>query len=391
MFRAVTVSVVHADPQQAGREVAEELCDELGAAPDLVILFAAARYAKGALLDGIYSRLPETTQLIGCSSYAQINSEEGLVDSVTALGMRLGRLSAHTVMVEDAVTDCRAAGQALGQKLLAAEPSLVIVLPDGLHVNSTRLLLGMQDILGRSCPIVGGEASDAGDFTQTYQFIGRRVISDGAVAVALRGPLQLKTAARSGWVPVGKTHVVTQVERGNIILTIDDRPALELYKQYLGPRALEMPAISPDFPIGLVSDTATGQKVPDGEILLLRAILGMDEARQAIILGGECPEGAEIRMTRAGKQDVIGGADQAGRQALSALPEPSLALIFDCMARKVVLGARYKEELHATFHALGPSVPKIGFYCFGELSPVEGVTMHHHETFTMALLKVLDT
>lgn len=390
MFRAVTVSVVHADSQEAGREVAEELCDELGAAPDLVILFAAARYAVQALLDGIYSRLPETCQLVGCSSYAQINSEEGLVDSVTALGLRLGGLSAHTALVEDAVTDCRAAGQALGQKLLAAAPSLVIVLPDGLHVNSTRLLLGMQDILGRSCPIIGGEASDSGDFTRTYQFIGRRVLSGGAVAVALRGPLLLQTAARSGWVPVGKTHVVTRVERGNIILTIDDRPALELYKQYLGPRALEMPAISPDFPIGLVSDTATGQKVPDGEILLLRAINGMDEARQAIILSGECPEGAEIRMTRAGKQDVIGGADQAGRQALSALSEPSLAFIFDCMARKVVLGARYKEELHATFSALGPRVPKIGFYCFGELSPVQGVTMHHHETFTMALVKVLD-
>ena len=390
MFRAVTVSVVHPDPQQAGREVAEELCEQLAAAPDLVLVFAAARYAKSALLEGLGSALPASTQLIGCSSYAQINSEGGLTDSVTALGMRLGPLTAHTALVEDAVTDCRAAGQALGRQLAAAEPSLVIVLPDGLHVNSTRLLLGMQDVLGRSCPIIGGEASDAGDFTRTYQFHGRKLWSDGAVAVALRGPLQLKTAARSGWVPIGKTHVVTKVERGNIILTIDDRPALELYKQYLGPRALEMPAISPDFPIGLVSDTATGQKVPEGEILLLRAILGMDEARQAIILGGECPEGAEVRMTRAGKQDVIGGADQAGRQALAALPEPSLALIFDCMARKVVLGGRYKEELHATFAALGPEVPKVGFYCFGELSPVQGVTMHHHETFTMALLKVPD-
>lgn len=390
MFSAVTVSVVHPDPQQAGREVAEELHEQLGAAPDLVLLFAATRYAGSALLSGLYSLLPAATQVIGCSSYAQINSEGGLVDSVTALGMRLGPLTAHTAVVEDAATDCRAAGRALGEKLKAAEPSLVIVLPDGLHLNSTRLLLGMQDVLGRSCPIIGGEASDAGDFKRTYQFIGQRVISDGVVAVALRGPLQLKTAARSGWVPIGKTHVVTKVERGNILLTIDDRPALELYKQYLGPRAVEMPAISADFPIGLVSDTATGQKVPDGEILLLRFILGTDEARQAIILGGECPEGAEVRMTRAGKQDVIGGADQAGQLALAGLPEPSLALIFDCMARKVVLGARYKEELHATFSALGAGVPKIGFYGFGELSPVQGVTMHHHETFTMALLKVVD-
>ena len=83
---------------------------------------------------------------------------------------------------------------------------------------------------------------------------------------------------------------------------------------------------------------------------------------------------------------MIAGADQAGVEALARMPEPALALVFDCMARKIALGARYKEEVRATFDRLGPDIPKIGFHTFGELSPVDGVTMHHDETFTLALL-----
>ena len=81
------------------------------------------------------------------------------------------------------------------------------------------------------------------------------------------------------------------------------------------------------------------------------------------------------------------GADEAGAKVCAALPRPTIAFFFDCMARKIVLGPRYKDELRATFARLGPDVPKVGFYTFGELSPVEGTTMHHEETFTIALLQ----
>jgi hypothetical protein len=56
------------------------------------------------------------------------------------------------------------------------------------------------------------------------------------------------------------------------------------------------------------------------------------------------------------------------------------------MGRKLVLGSRYKEEIRRAFARIGGAVPKVGFYTYGEISPVGGVTMFHDQTFTVALL-----
>ena len=76
-------------------------------------------------------------------------------------------------------------------------------------------------------------------------------------------------------------------------------------------------------------------------------------------------------------------------QALESMPDPDVALIFSCMSRKSVLGPRFAEECQASFARLPAGLPKCGFYTFGELSPVQGVTMHHESTYTIVLLKAL--
>ena len=386
MIKATTVSIVHDDSRQAGIEAAEELLDELGGEPELVLLFAGARFNQAEILAGIYSRLSAGVRLVGCSSYGEINSEEALVNSVTAMGLRFDGVTFQTFKIAGG-GDSFGRGKAFAAEVKAFEPNLLIVFPDGLGMNSTQFLLGLQEVLGRSFPIVGGVAADQGDFSRTFEYFDREVLSGGAVGVALKGPIEIVTAAKSGWLPIGATHTCTRVEDGNVLLELDGHPALSLYREYLGERYKEMPLVGVEYPIGMVGGVPSTQKLPDEQILLLRAIKGVDEARQAIVFGGDVPEGAEVRMTRATKQDVIRGADEAGTKVLAALSEPSVALIFDCMARKIVLGPRYKDELKATFARIGDRVPKIGFYTFGELSPVQGVTMHHDETFTVALLK----
>ena len=385
-MRAATVSFVDDDPTQIGRDIAAELCELLGRAPELVLMFSAARYDHARVLAGLYERLP-TVRVVGCSSFGEINSEEALSGSVTAMGIAAEGTPFATFVAPDISGDTRGAGRAFAAEVQAFAPDLLIVFPDGLKVNSTQFLLGLQDVLGDRFPIIGGVAADEGAFERTCELFDREVHSGGAVGVAFKGVVQLVTAARSGWMPIGSLRTCTRVEGGNVLLEIDGQPALELYRTYLGPRAGEMPAVSAEFPIGVVGGVAGSQRLADDEILLLRGIRRMDEPRRALVFGGDLPEGAQVRMTRATKADVIQGADEAGAKVCAALPRPTIAFFFDCMARKIVLGPRYKDELRATFARLGPDVPKVGFYTFGELSPVEGTTMHHEETFTIALLQ----
>lgn len=388
MLQAATVSIVHDDARSAGKEAATELIYQLDGPPDLVLLFVAPRYEPARLLEGLFSKLPKTTRLGGCSTFGEINSEEALGDSVTVMGIRSRDVAFRTFKVEKVGADSMAAGRALGAEVKDFAPDLLILLPDALKANATRLLRGLKDTAGEALPIIGGMAADNRTYTTTYQYHDAEAISDGAVAIGIKGPIKLVTGARSGWIAVGGTRRITKVENGNVIVELDGRPALDLYEEYLGARAQEMPAISAEFPIGLVDalDEKEEEK-PGDHIRVCRGIRSVDRERRAILVGADVPEGGGVRMTRATKEDLIEAANQVGDACSAAMPDASLALFFNCAARKMVLGRRYKSDLVATFDRLGDKVPKIGFYTYGEISPVQERSTYHELTFTMALLK----
>lgn len=385
MLNAVTASIVHDDPFIAGKDAIAEIFGELGRAPDLVLLFVSSQYDIARVLDGVHSRLPESIPLVGCSSYAEIDSGEALTASVTAMGLVLPGIQIKTFEVQGRA-DGFAAGKEAGEFLREFKPALILTFPDVLELNATRFLLGLQDAIGKDTPIVGGASADAGAFQKTHQIHGRHILSGSAVGVALKGPIELATAAKSGYTPIGATHTVSRID-GTAIVEIDHRPALDLYRDYLRERAAEMPAVSIEFPIGVVGGIVGTQRQGDDTVLLVRAVYSIDEQRGTLVLGGDIPEGAEIRVTRATKQDIVRGAEEATARALEAMPRPDIALVFSCMSRKSVLGPRFKDECRASFAKLPTSLPKAGFYTFGELSPVQGVTMHHESTYTIVLLK----
>lgn len=389
MLKAATISTVHQDAFTAGKDAAADLLAELGRAPDLVLLFSSAKYDAARVLEGVHSRLPATVPLVGCSAYAEVDTEQALTSSVVLMGLVLPGIEVRTFHVAGRGVDSFAAGREAGLGLRGFAPALIITFADVLDMNATRYLRGLQDTLGKETPIVGGASADDGAFKATFQLHGRDVMSGSAVGVALKGPLEIVTAAKSGYTPVGATHTSTRVENGNVLLEIDGRPALDIYRSYLGERAAQMPAVSIEFPIGVVGGVEGTPRRTDDAGLLVRAIFRVDEARGALILGGDVPEGAAIRVMRATKEDVVRGAEKATTTALEAMPAPEIALIFSCMSRKSVLGPRFKDECRASFVQLPEGLPKIGFYTFGELSPVQGITMHHESTYTIVLLREL--
>ncbi|MDI3290019.1 FIST N-terminal domain-containing protein [Polyangium sp. 15x6] len=387
MIEASTVSIVHDDARRAGRDAADELIDVMGGRPDFVLLFGSAKYDGRAVLDGLRGRLGSDVRIAGCSSFAEIDDSGGLTESVTAMGLRLGGALRVTPLADVSNDgDDRALGRRLGERARALDPSLLLVFYDSLRVNGPHVLHGLHDVLGATFPMVGGGAGDLGQFVRAYQIADGEVLSGGASVVVFSGPIRIATAARSGWIPVGGEHRITGVEKGNVVRTIDDRPALELYQEYLGARAAAVASVAVEFPLAVVGGLEGTCRPAEGEIAVLRAVAGIDTQRKALILGGDLPEGTIVRMTTGTRDDVIRAAEVATERALRALPNPSCALLFDCMARKLVLGTRYRDELNKPLERLG-SIPKAGFYTHGELSPVDGVCMCHNETFTIALLE----
>lgn len=382
-MRAETVSIVHEDPHQAGRQTAAELLAQLGEPPDLVMVFVACRHDPQRVLDGLWSVLPEGVRLLGCSSFAEVGAEDALTGSVTAMGIVFHRVE-WQVLKLDAIGDSSVeAGRAFGRLVTGFGPKLVIALPDG-AIDNPKFVRALQDTV--ECPIAGGVASDELEFTRTFELFDREVVRGGVVGLALRGPVTVATAARAGFQPVGVTRTCTRVEDDKLILELDGESALDLYKHFLGPQVAQRPNIGTEFPLLLITAPCDDYMASDERSQVIRVVRILDEERGALVCSGDVYEGAKVRMTRATKEDLVSAAALAAEQARRAQPSARVAFVFSCVGRRLVLGARCQEEIRAAFEVLGTEVPTIGFYTYGEIAPVDGRSMSHDETFTLALV-----
>lgn len=382
-MRAATVSILNSSSMIAGQEVAEGLSLELGGPPRCIIVFISSRHDPQQVLAGLTRRLPQDTVIVGCSSFAEINSEEAVAGSVTAMGM--SGIECAAFKVDNVLTDSRNAGRDIARQAQAFDPSVIITFPDGIAGNAAEYVRGMQDVLGATFPIVGGVAAEHLAFERTHEIYGRTVISGGAVALALRGRMTIATAAKSGFQPVGMVRTVTRVEGKNLILEFDHEPALRIYKEFLGHAFGDQQMIGIEFPLLCVPNIGGDYMNSDDQINVVRVVRKLDEERGGLLLSSEIEVGAKIRLTCSTKDDLLDAAVLATEEALRRVPSPELAFIFGCAGRKLNLGARYQEEIRRAFQLLDVHLPKVGFYTYGELSPVRDVTVCHDETFTVAL------
>ncbi len=150
-------------------------------------------------------------------------------------------------------------------------------------------------------PISGGAAGDARQFKQTWQFLGNKILSDSAVAIAMSGDFQVGTGVRSGWFPVGMPRKVTR-SRGNVVYEFDGESALKVYRMYLGPLADRLPAVGVQFPFGIVDES-----MRLGEDPILRAPMALSDQDGSVTFAGEVPEGVTMILTTGGlSRELVG-------------------------------------------------------------------------------------
>lgn len=356
----------------------------------LVMVFGPLKKIQSSGLSRLLrERYPEA-EIVGCSTSGEITSSEGVTDeplSVTAV-----RWSRTYMRVEEAeVRDMGLSfnvGWKLGDRLNADDLAAVLVIADGLEVNGSDLLMGFQQVLPPEVPILGGLAGDDAAFQQTMVMHNNKVQSGFVVAVGLYGrDLRVGSGSLSGWEPFGDVHQVTRSLR-NVVYEIDGRPALSLYKEYLGPDASGLPGSGLSYPIAILGrGEGTGEQ---GEnIQLIRTLLGVDEKEQSLVFAGNIKQGSQIRICRSTHDQLIQSAGESGKSALASDSAGSgLALLVSCVGRKLILGQRVPEEVDAVRRIFGPRVVLTGFYSNGEICPGEGEprSLLHNQTMTVAYL-----
>ena len=168
---------------------------------------------------------------------------------------------------------------------------------------------------------------------------------------------------------------------GNILYKIDDQPALEIYKTYLGDKANELPASGLLYPFA-VTDS-------EGHQDIIRTILGMDEEKGSLTLAGEIKEGATVKLMHTGTDGLVQGAEDAAKLAHGSFDDDtSLGILVSCVGRKIVMGEDTDDEVDAVKDELGDGAIVTGFYSHGEICPFQDgkPSQLHNQTMTITYI-----
>jgi hypothetical protein len=354
----------------------------------LVLLFGdSAALADARLARDAQAAYPGAV-VAGGSTAGEIAGTRVRDDTAVATAVRFGatRVRAAEVAMptgREGGDGSAAAGEALARQLPPQDLAHVLVFSDGLHVNGSELVRGMSRALPPRVAITGGLAGDGARFQRTFTVGPQGVHMGHVVAVGLYGKaIRVGFGSLGGWDPFGPMRTVTR-SRGNILQELDGRPALALYKTYLGDHAKGLPAAGLLFPLNV--------RAPGASKAVTRTILGVSEPDQSLTFAGDIPEGAAAQFMKANFDRLVDGAQgaaQAGHEALRG-QRAELAVLISCVGRKLVLKQRTEEELEAVQRVLGPQAALCGFYSYGEICPAApGANCElHNQTMTVTTLR----
>jgi hypothetical protein len=388
----------HRNPKVAGEEATRQAIEAAGVEkPDFVFTFATTGYDQAALVKAI-REATDSAPLCGCSGEGVIAGDEADESNfaVGVMAIRSDQLRFSNGIVTGVGDDATKAGRTIAQAIqpqVSPDTLALFLFPDGITVNFDRLLAGLEGELNldQVLPLVGGTAGTIQGMSPTYQYCDDHVVSDGVAWALLSGGAKIAWAVNHGCVPVGVEHQVTRSE-GNLIYEIDGRPILEVLKDYLTDDEIEDAAkVSNTFALGL---EAPGYMQDRDEYIIRAAVaIGKDDATGSLDYIGiptEVSEETSVWVARRDYEKLTKGVERAAEEIKAQLGEetPRLVFQFDCTARgKAFLREHQKLRLLETLRGrIGPNVPWLGFYTYGEIAPVGKHNCFHNLTVVLTAI-----
>jgi small ligand-binding sensory domain FIST len=376
----------------AVRAASAELRDALRPdEPSLILAFVSEHHRGG------YRDVPAlvgcefgTSLVIGCSARSVIGAgrevEEGPAVSLTA-GVLPG-VSLHPFHLDlDRLPDDDAPEKVwracVGVPYAPAPQFLLLC--DPFSFEGERLVHGLD----RAYPLsqkVGGVASGGQAPGDNALFVGTQVHRCGSVGVALAGNVQLDTIIAQGCRPIGAPMFVTRC-RDNVLLELDGRPPLEVLQELyatLGPEDRKLCRGS--LFLGLEMKAAR-DAYAQGDFLI-RNLLGSDPQTGALRIGALLREAQVVQFHL---RDARTSAEDLERRLADyevQLPPGTArgAVLFSCLGRGGQLYGRPNHDSDALRRHLG-DIALGGFFCNGEIGPVEGQTFLHGYTSAFGIFR----
>jgi len=208
--------------------------------------------------------------------------------------------------------------------------------------------------------LVGGLTSSRGD---NLQITDCGLTKDSISGVLFSENVPVVTALTQGCSPIGPKHRITEYQR-NIVISIDDRPALDVMKEDIGE------TLSDD--LESINDTVFAGfpiKGSDTGDYLVRNLMGVDQKNNFVAVGELIADDQEImfcsRDSNSAREDMDRMLSNIKKRIADS--QPRGALYYSCVGRGRSLFGPDSDELKIIQEELG-DIPLTGFFCNGEIA-----------------------
>ncbi len=376
--------------ESAVKEAAVTIKQQLeGQTPDWLAMFVSRKFADryeeaGALLA---TRLPARV-MMGASASGligdghELESQPGVSLTAAVLpGVKIHPFALPDEDMPDLDASPRAWEKWIG--VSAASQPQFLFLADPFSFRTENFILGMDYAFPRS-PKIGGLASGASQPGKNALYIDQFCFRNGLVGVAFSGNIELNPVVAQGCRPIGDLLRITACSE-NILMGVNGKPPLELLQALFNDlsdrdRRLMRQALF----VGLAMSASKEQ--PQQGDFLIRNVLGLDDRTGALAVGSALRVGQTIqfhlRDSRRSNDDLRAVFEQAGDRVTGTRG----ALLFSCVGRGKSLYGRPNHD-SAFFTRTVGAVPLGGFFCNGEIGPVNGTTYLHGYTSSFGLFR----
>lgn len=310
----------------------------------------AGRYQSGELLTvaGEIRELIPGAQVIGTTTSGEIMNGviSGLKIVISFSVFQNVKVEAR--LLEKGNLNDYQLGYSLASRLLNEKSRVLILFSTALKINATQLLNGVSAVKA-DLAVAGGNAGDNFLHRKTLVSANEECTANGVAGAVLSGDgMTVLQYSHLGWQPIGKQMVITRAE-GQRVFTIDNMPAYQIYRYYLGAHQHFELLDGIEFPLVIQKDGFSIARIPYRRF--------QDDS---LAFYGDMEEGDTVRFSFGHINTITASIDDL-KQKIKQSGAESL-FVYSCAARRSLLGEKADMETLP----LQKIAPTSGFFTAGE-------------------------
>jgi hypothetical protein len=259
-----------------------------------------------------------------------------------------------------------------------------IIASGWLHIDGEKIIEGITEGFGNEVTVFGGMAGDDLAMQGPLVFTNEKSAVNGLLALIVdEDKIEINGIATCGWKPIGTTKTVTKSE-GNIVYTIDNKPALDMVMKYLG---LDIDLDSGNDVLTNIGAYYPLQLERENVTPVMRTAMWGNKEDRSLICAGTVPQGSKVRFSLPPDFDAIEQViDECKEVKKERQQEADALIMFSCISRHLSFGILMTEEIEQVKQVW--DAPMVGFFSYGEFGKSRtGKHEFHNNTCCVVALK----